>query len=1123
MKNNTVIVAFGRMNPPTIGHLKLINKLKSLADEKSDVKARLYLSHSHDDKKNPLTYEEKIDFATVAFGDKVDVMESDAKTIYSVLAELYREGFENVVYVCGEDRFDEFQGIKDYNGKKTTKIGRPIRDDLYYEFDSIEIENAGHRDDNSENPEEKASASYVRKLAVEGDFITFSEYVPFDNRTAMNLFNLLRKRLASLDEAFVKRPNTHQTHFEDLVLLGPDGIAEIEDKIDKFLNNKDGLNMTSKIDGAPAVICYSKFTGYPDNSICLKSFVANANNVLSSEEDIMKKYGDRPSMAEKLVACLELAKLIPAGEAWQGDCLFSSDDKDVEEIRGKEYITFQPNKIVYAFSEENPGYENVKNADFGIAFHTVYKDDGNGGKSQSFRPAIESINWPEWVYVMSPALSLDNNSFNNDKIQKFADYFKENAEALAKMSSYKDIVNNEAFMSFWNTFENNYIADKKNETINCDTVIRELREYIAEKQTAQFQKKFSSLKTAKGKMKSIDEWSDSVAELKEIIHHNKDTIIKMVEVLNIAITIKMLMWHGFKNSKQDYSTFYKSRSRGVIDANMEGVAMSDMDGNIVKIVDRTEFSSANRDSDILAGWEHPHDKVQESLNLFDRILRLHEGYNGIGFLNLTVGKSNSDLSHNEYEYEPMFRSTMENNKDNYSLMCSTEVASKVDESNVETIQISKDEIEEILEKDDKIEFLNELVSVIKSKNDKFKSVQKPKFIDLDDTVSDIKIITELQEAIQAYIIGHFWNSLFDKSKYPKDSDFVEALTSDEFNDIIDWNLIGGGYTPESFKQGLMNSIIKKGSKEGYAKSGSWLAYFIVLAKESSKKIQELFSGKNSTNAKKMISKKPDIYARGLKNTNLTKEVDRFFSNQLYFKDGSSYKKDIINKADIILDFNNKFPELYNTCMNAETAFEYIDICDKLLSSGEILGISLKKGKDELHAEILAATTSNNKDVFGENAKTEIKYFGEKNPKNTFKSLSEMETSNITEKFQVKEKTANMFIPVNKDYVKSFSEYLCFDIRSGGGESCKALLHKYKSSALLGEVTSYFQDMYGHYPKGFTAVQKINYLLQIVKNEFIPDPYSDKKFANLVASTGFPLIDASDGIEKLMTAPIIKLS
>lgn len=249
MKNNTVIVAFGGMNPPTIGHLKLINKLKSLADEKSDVKARLYLSHSHDDKKNPLTYEEKIDFATVAFGDKVDVMKSDAKTIYSVLAELYREGFENVVYVYGEDRFDEFQGIKECNGKKTTKIGRPIRDDLYYEFDSIEIENAGHRDDNSENPEEKASASYVRKLAVEGDFITFSEYVPFDNRTAMNLFNLLRKRLMSLDEAFVKRPNTHQTHFEDLVLLGPhDKVQESLNLFDRILSLKEACFSAADIE-----------------------------------------------------------------------------------------------------------------------------------------------------------------------------------------------------------------------------------------------------------------------------------------------------------------------------------------------------------------------------------------------------------------------------------------------------------------------------------------------------------------------------------------------------------------------------------------------------------------------------------------------------------------------------------------------------------------------------------------------------------------------------------------------------------------------------------------------------------------------------------------------------------
>lgn len=418
-------------------------------------------------------------------------------------------------------------------------------------------------------------------------------------------------------EEFVKRVNTHQTHLEDLVLLGPDGLDEIKDKINKFLDKVDknedgGLNLTSKIDGSPALICYSKFTGYPDNSICLKSFVNNANNVISSEDEIEAKYGDRPSMAEKLIYGLQLAKLIPEGEAWQGDCLFTEEDKQIENIRGKEYITFQPNKIVYAFSEDNPGYEDVKNAGFGIAFHTVYKDDGKGGKSQSFRPAIDQVLWPDWAYIMSPALNVNKDNFNLENIKSEAAAFNELADRLARDPAYKDLVNNEIFMQYWNTFENANIADKKQAQLNCNTVINDLRDYISEKQTAEFQKKLSSLKTNKGKMSAIDKWAGAVAELKDIIDYNEETIALLVETLNAAVAVKMSMWSGFKNSSQDYSTFFKSRSKGIIDANMEGVAMSDADGNIVKIVDRTEFSSANRDPDILAGWEHPENSLKEA-------------------------------------------------------------------------------------------------------------------------------------------------------------------------------------------------------------------------------------------------------------------------------------------------------------------------------------------------------------------------------------------------------------------------------------------------------------------------------------------------------------------------------
>src|SRR5574344_339123 len=77
--DTTVAVAFGRFNPCTIGHLKLINKLASIdADEN-----RLYLSHTQDKKKNPLTYEQKLRYCDLAFGNKVQVTPSDAKTIFN--------------------------------------------------------------------------------------------------------------------------------------------------------------------------------------------------------------------------------------------------------------------------------------------------------------------------------------------------------------------------------------------------------------------------------------------------------------------------------------------------------------------------------------------------------------------------------------------------------------------------------------------------------------------------------------------------------------------------------------------------------------------------------------------------------------------------------------------------------------------------------------------------------------------------------------------------------------------------------------------------------------------------------------------------------------------------------
>lgn len=416
------------------------------------------------------------------------------------------------------------------------------------------------------------------------------------------------------------RLNSHQQHFEDLILFGKEGIEELNDKVDKFIrrfdNSKKELNLTQKIDGAPALFVWHKFSGYPDNSIALKGFTSGPNTAMSSVEQINAKYGDRPGMAEKLKLGLQLAKYIPEGECWQGDCLFSHDDIREEEINGKNYLTFQPNKIVYAFSEENADYDKVANSDFGICFHTIYKDAGDGNKSQSFDVDPTRINAPNNFYIMSPAINVSSNKadYDTDSIEKEYEKLKAVENKLLNDSAYEDLINNQVFMNYWNTFENASLADKKQVNLNASTVINDLKSYVRDKQEKEYNKKIGSLKTDVGKQKATDKFNRDVQELADLIDNNKSTITNIVEAINIAANIKMSMWAGLKQAKNDYSTFYRSRTKGYFPAEGEGIAMSDMNGNIVKIVDRSSFSSYNRDPDIMSGFEHVGEDLNEDIS-----------------------------------------------------------------------------------------------------------------------------------------------------------------------------------------------------------------------------------------------------------------------------------------------------------------------------------------------------------------------------------------------------------------------------------------------------------------------------------------------------------------------------
>jgi len=109
------VITWGRMNPPTVGHQKLVDKVKAEA-KKRGAMPHVFITHTQDNKKNPLDYNTKYKIARKAFGSSVT--KSNSKTIIQVMQELEKMGHTEVTLVVGSDRLNEFKTfLNRYNGK----------------------------------------------------------------------------------------------------------------------------------------------------------------------------------------------------------------------------------------------------------------------------------------------------------------------------------------------------------------------------------------------------------------------------------------------------------------------------------------------------------------------------------------------------------------------------------------------------------------------------------------------------------------------------------------------------------------------------------------------------------------------------------------------------------------------------------------------------------------------------------------------------------------------------------------------------------------------------------------------------------------------------------------------
>jgi hypothetical protein len=363
----------------------------------------------------------------------------------------------------------------------------------------------------------------------------------------------------------------------------------------KSVTDPDKIRLSVKFDGAPSVFVWNNFPGLQGPGIAIKALFAKNPKIMYNDEQIDHYYGEQADMARKLKYMLKYIKAIniPLEEIWQGDFLFDKHSL----IREKNYVAFHPNTIVYKVPKDSDIGKKIQDSDVGVVWHTRYNGTSLEDISAKFNTKTTELTEHPNVFMTDPyiaslagivTLTDEEKSNFNENI----DLLEELAENLYKDSNYNIILSDKELISLFNIFQNSLIRD--------NITIQETEQYVdgfKEFLNKRFKKEILLKKTEK----SQDALRKRLNDILTNIQDNKDTfeailtlILRITEFKNIFI--KKL------NNIGKFETFLETNEGKFIKTGDEGFAVSDIHGNVVKLVDRYEFSFANFSSTIKKGW-----------------------------------------------------------------------------------------------------------------------------------------------------------------------------------------------------------------------------------------------------------------------------------------------------------------------------------------------------------------------------------------------------------------------------------------------------------------------------------------------------------------------------------------
>ena len=397
-----------------------------------------------------------------------------------------------------------------------------------------------------------------------------------------------------------EQKNTHMTHIEDKVLYGGvngtrEAIFALRELRDILGGEHDG-NVSVKWDGAPAV-----FAGIDPNDgrffVAKKGIFNKSPKIYKNDADIdADTSGD---LSTKLKLALQYLPELGIKGVIQGDLLYTQADLKKTKIKGKDYITFHPNTIVYAVPSGTDMARQITSAKIGIVWHTTYKGSSFESMKASYGVDVSRFKNSRNVWSQDAMLrDLTKYTMSKEDTADVNSMLSEAGRIFNRISgtTLRQLEANQDLAKMIETFNNTYV--RKGQVIGDTRAhVNKLISHI----NLKYKKEIDKRKTAKGKgvqQKKLDDIltffsSTNKASLQSMFDLQKMIVLAKLKLINIL------------NRLSSVDTFLKT-TRGYRTTGQEGfVAIDKLGGDAVKIVDRMEFSYANFSPNILKGWDSP--------------------------------------------------------------------------------------------------------------------------------------------------------------------------------------------------------------------------------------------------------------------------------------------------------------------------------------------------------------------------------------------------------------------------------------------------------------------------------------------------------------------------------------